>query len=262
MLVTRSVQQAVSFVERIGHQAAIQGVQGFGPERFLLAPMLEIVPAHFSCPDFSRYDGLIVTSVHALDMIVTRCGADDPAQMRLLCCMPLYIVGSKTSEKAVLCGLTGPASVAPTAAALMDLLLCRTPARQGGRPGRPRLLYVRGRDVAHDLKNALAELCDIDEITVYEAEAVARVPEEALSALRGGAVEAVTFFSARSAQNFIELVQKNALSYHLETVKALCISVGVLECLRPVWPGCLCAADTPDAGGMAALVLRECGGVP
>jgi uroporphyrinogen-III synthase len=94
------------------------------------------------------------------------------------------------------------------------------------------LVYVRGRNVSHDLAEDLtAKGYAIEERIVYEAQAAKTLHKDFIAALRAKEINAVTFFSARSADIFENLIIEANLSTEFRSIKALCLSMQVVNSL-------------------------------
>jgi len=96
-------------------------------------------------------------------------------------------------------------------------------------------------------------------LVVYRAEKIRRLPPESLTAIQNGDITAATFFSKRTAKSFLALIGENDLTGSLKSIKALCLSPSVLECVQTYkWADTYVAAQ-PDREGMLALVNETCG---
>jgi uroporphyrinogen-III synthase len=127
------------------------------------------------------------------------------------------------------------------------------------KPGGGPLLYLRGRNVSYPLDKELATLgFKVEAPIVYEALCSKAFSPSCQAALKGGGIEAITFFSKRTALNFMRLVEKHSLADRLRGIKALSISKPVLECVQAGnWLETY-TAQTPDRSGMVDLVGRVC----
>ncbi len=233
ILVTRPAQAIEEFC------AALE------PEGFetFSEPMLEIVPEDFVCPDLSDYQALIFTSANAVHVFAARCPERD---------IDVYCVGDNTAEQAreyqfnILYNAKGGGEE------LASLIVSQ---KGDGR----KFLHIRGAHVAKPIDRMLAaEGVQVDTLVVYRAEKVSELSADCISAIKSSAIEAVTFFSRRTAENFIYLAVNNGLEDDLKNIKALCISERVLEYVRTYAWADTYAAGSPDRKGMLALVKDTC----
>lgn len=92
------------------------------------------------------------------------------------------------------------------------------------------LMHVSGTVVARDLKDLLQkETFQIFRVRLYESEPAASLRDATLRSLRNGEIEAVLFYSPRTAQIFADLIIENRASEICRKVRALCLSEAVAE---------------------------------
>lgn len=241
ILITRPEKQAQDFIFRL----LAQECMALHNNDFMIEPMVEIHFLPFTWPELSVNHGIIITSTNALDALLAHENLEDEQCRREVLTCPLYLVGQHTADQAMKYGFSRIETAQPTAQALHQKI--NTLQKRG------HLLYLRGRDVRHDFTSQER----IEDLVVYDARKVAALSEQAQQALKNDGVQAVTFFSVRTALNFVERIEENELTSALRNIKALCISPAVLESVRACWPGGIDAAQTPDFEGMKTLVLQE-----
>lgn len=217
-LITRSEEGAAVYADAIrarGGEAVIE-------------PMLRIehIP---SLPDLSVYDGLIFTSVHAVDSFAAQSPRRDVA---------VFTVGDTTADHAREAGFKNVTSASGDARDLARLL---------ERDAAGRLLYLRGADVAQEFDG-------IDAHVVYKAHPVESFTEFCAGALRDGKIRTVLFFSARGGAAFAALCRQNGLEGAVSGIKALCISGAVLESVSVLPWKETHVAQHPSRDGMMALL--------
>lgn len=233
ILITRPAAEARAY-------AAELEAEGF---EVLLAPMLEIVPTDFEAPDLADCRGVLFTSVNGVRVFADRVSER---------AVPVYAVGPYTADEAWALGFTDVRAAGGTGADLERLVAAEHSPDEGRF-----FLHVRGDHAALALDEALiARGFAARRLVVYKSVPVLDFEESVLSALRGGRVQAVTFFSRRTAENFMKLAALQRLDGVLESIKSLCISESVLECVRAgEWLGAY-VCDRPDRNGMMRL-LRQ-----
>lgn len=228
VLVTRPQPEADDFagdLGRLGYTAIIE-------------PMLTIHSAGFDLESAGDYGGLVFTSVNAV-RAVAGSGFDRD--------VPVYCVGDQTARAAAE-RFDNVMSAQGTQAELIDLI---GKNYKGSRP----LLYLCGEQVTGDLAAALGKKAvAIVPLVVYRAEAAVQFSPACLSAIKEKTLAAVTFFSARTARVFFELVAWHGLQDDLDPIKLLSISEAVLKSVPSYGHGRTYTAQTPDRDGMTKLV--------
>ncbi len=232
VLVTRPQPEA----RRYGRTLEERGFQVF------VEPLLIKQELDFSPPVMEGVQALIFTSAAAVNLFTARCGAP-PCRV--------FTVGDNTAKKARALGFENVVSAHGESMALLELIF-RECDPAGGR-----LIHVRGRHTAGSLAVKLSENgFDVSELVVYEMKKTPDFSHQLITNFENRTINAVTFFSGRTAENFVALVQKNGLASRLEDIKALCIGKPVLECVQSlVWKETY-IARTPDRQGMDEL-LRD-----
>ena len=231
IVITRPKEQGRAFIERL---------EDCNSSEFLLEPLLDIQFLSVSLPDSNSYGGVIVTSIHSVDIFHHA----DPAWLE----KRFYCVGESVAAALRDRGAKNISLIAPMANELAQEI------RKQGDCENLHLLYLRGKDVAFDMKNALENVSsDVDELICYEAIAATQFSDTFLRALNNHEIAAITFFSKRTAFAFLECVRVANVQKDLKGIKALCISDGVLECLHSIFGQNIVVSDTPDADGMLRI---------
>jgi uroporphyrinogen-III synthase len=182
--------------------------------RHLSAPMLNIA---FPAPDApvktTAYQAVIFTSANGVRAFAKL--YDDRA-------LPAYCVGDATART---CATYGFDEVYSANGDIHDLAaLIRTKVDPGDGP----LFHPAARKTAGDLgQMLLADGYQIDRQTVYEAQESKTVPKDVLQALRNHHIDAVLFFSPRTAETFVKLVHSYELEKDLAGTSAICLSPAV-----------------------------------
>jgi uroporphyrinogen-III synthase len=216
VLVTRPAEEARAF-------AALLAAEGIDA---VLAPLLSIEFVDAALPPLAGVQALLVTSVNGVRALAAR-GVDRQ--------LPLYAVGDATAAAAREAGFTTAISAAGDWRDLAALI------ERDLRPQNGRLLHAAGADTAGDLDSVLsASGFAVERAVLYRAVAAARLPQSASAALGGDdAVQAVAFFSPRSARIFLSLVEAAGLSQTTGHLTAFCLSpaiAGVLNNAKPRMP--------------------------
>ncbi|HEY8190064.1 MAG TPA: uroporphyrinogen-III synthase, partial [Micavibrio sp.] len=209
----------------------------------LSAPMLEIHDTGIPLPNPSACQGLIFSSAHGVRSFMRR----GPEAEFLS--MPVFAVGDHTAREARQAGFADIRNASGTMKDLVGLV------RDSMTPPL-RLLHVRGRDVRDDPAALLDRNAGwmIDGITLYAADPVETMPSDAMEVLAAGLVDAVLFYSARSAQAFASAVLKAGQPVDFAWTRAFCLSDSVVESIRRFNWADIRVASYPDNAGMMALI--------
>lgn len=207
-------------------------------------PMLTFRTLDFKQPDLSAYRGLIFTSAHGVRVL---------AEVTDLRSIAVFAVGRQTAAEAHGAGFEEVVSADGAAADLVKMIEAAAEDQAGP------WLHVRGRDAALSVKDELqAAGIPADEIIVYAADQADHFSPEALDALRGDKIDAVMFFSKRTAENFLRLVDENGLEPHLRRIKALSISPAVLECVQAERWAETYTSSRPERDAMQEILRKAC----
>ncbi|KJE34081.1 uroporphyrinogen III synthase [Thalassospira sp. HJ] len=182
--------------------------------RHLSAPLLGITfPPPDTPLDIAAYQGVVFTSANGVRAFAKL------SNDRLL---PAYCVGNATARTCLAFGFTDVHSANGDIHDLAALI------RKMVDPARGPLFHPAARKTAGDLgQMLLADGYSVDRQTVYEANESNTLPKEVIEALRGHHVEAVLFFSPRTAETFVKLVHSYKLERDLAGTSAICLSPAV-----------------------------------
>lgn len=206
------------------------------------APLIEILWRDLPRLPAGSFDGMILTSRNGLRFLERQ---TDKKQFQGL---PLAVVGERTAAIAVELGYQVE-FVAENATALIVQIERHWPTG--------RFLYLRGKDVSHDLAARLANhKRELVEFIVYDAVARPVLPEKVLAALAAGEIEAALFYSRRTAELFLQAHAVMRPVTPLTRVRAYCLSAAVADVLpRQMFAGVEIAAR-PDEAALLALLPR------
>ncbi len=210
----------------------------------LSAPMLVIKNIEFTLPDLNNVQGIIFTSAAALPPFIEQTQRKD---------IPIFTVGRSTAQRA----RKGEFKIIHSAhGAAKDLTRL---IKRRGKGAQKHFLHIRGENVSLNISQKMSqEGIQIDEIIAYKAEKAQKLPKSTIDAIKNGEIEAVTFFSKRSAESFLYLARKYELFHALTSIKALSISTTVLKYALPEKWAETYSAKTPDHEGMKALIKEHC----
>ncbi|MBL26472.1 MAG: hypothetical protein CMM50_02830 [Rhodospirillaceae bacterium] len=138
--------------------------------------------------------------------------------------LPVYAVGDATAETLESCGFTNVVAADGNSSSLAEHVALDLDSADGA------LLHASGSRIAGDLVGQLSALgFTVRRSILYDAEAAESLMPETLAALRDGSIDAVLFFSPRSAQVFVKLAIAAGLEDVLARIDAICLSPAVAE---------------------------------
>ena len=225
ILVTRPLEDGRQIAARLaemGHQA-------------LLAPLLE--PRFLDGPEpaLEGVQAILATSANGIRALIRRTPRRD---------IPIFAVGPQTAEEATKAGFNQVRSADGDAAALAEA------ATRWAR-SEDVLLHVCGEDAPGTLTDALAAHgFTIRRAVLYGMAAAAELPSETRAALRDGELDAVMFFSPRTAGLFLELAQ----GLPIAGLTAFCISPNTARALPQGVFADIRVAAKPNQTAMLDLV--------
>ncbi len=230
VLVTRPRPDAVALtaeLERRGHTVLQQ-------------PLLELEIDANADLDLDGVQALLFTSANGVRAFVARSGRRD---------LPVYAVGDATAREAMGQGF---GAVESAGGAVDDLaaLVRRTIEPEDGA-----LLHVSGSAVAGDLSGLLtSDGFAVRREQLYTARKVTGIDAAVRAALIAGTIDAVLFFSPRSAAAFVTLVQAAEIGAACGKLTAVCLSDAVAAALAPIsWRAVTVAARPNQESLLASL---------
>lgn len=237
VLVTRPRPDAERFAERL----AAQG------HEVLIEPLFEIVNLEDATAqiDLSDIQALLFTSANGVRAFCSAFAPRLPQDLDLR----VFAVGDASARTAEECGFRAIESADGDVVDLTALVTRRLDPTQGG------LFHAAGSKVAGDLKGGLeAAGFRFRRVVLYETCALQALSAETQGQFRSGEIDAVTFFSPRTAKSFVRLIAAAGLGDYLEATIAVCLSAAVKEELEPLrWNSVLVAARPTQADVLVLL---------
>ncbi|MCH7805847.1 MAG: uroporphyrinogen-III synthase [Proteobacteria bacterium] len=229
IIITRPLERAKSLEKKL---------EELGVE-MLLAPMLKIENCAFEVPE-GPLQAIIFTSVQ---------GVEATAGYDSLHIFPALTVGSKTAGAAAKAGFQTVYNADGDVEALYDLIL------EKGNTGKGLLLHLAGEQTTGNLVERLQEKgFQAERRKVYIANAADSLPASVLEKIRARAVDAVLFFSTRTAHIFNQIARENSLEDALGRAFTLCLSENIAsEAKKLPWKKVL-VADNPTEQSMIDLL--------
>jgi uroporphyrinogen-III synthase len=232
LLVTRALEDASKL-------AAALKEDGHDP---LLAPLLEIRDRANASIPLDGVVALLFTSANGVRAFARQSKRRDIAA---------FAVGPATGAAARAVGFTRIDIAEGDVAALTAHV------RHALRPEAGAIVHVSGSDVAGDLAGDLERTgYKVKRAVIYEAAARDRLPLEVVSGLTSGTIDGVLLFSPRTAQIFVDLIQKAGLGSHVRSLVAFCLAGSVAAALQPLSFGQILVADQPHQAALIDLLAR------
>lgn len=196
VLVTRPLEDGQEIAARLAEMG----------HRTLLAPLLA---PHFPDgpePDFQNVQAVLITSANGVRALIRRTARRD---------LPIFAVGPQTTREAQQAGFTDIKNADGDARKLAEATARWTSPDKGV------LLHVCGEEAPGTLADMLAGAgFTVRRAVLYRVDAATALPAKAEQLLRDGSLDAVQFFSPRSARIFCEL----AAGLPTQKLIAFCIS--------------------------------------
>lgn len=210
----------------------------------LIDPVLDIVFRTGVALDLDGVQALVATSRNGVRALAQATARRD---------LPLCAVGRSTAALARAAGFVNVVDADGDVAALVALVAGRF------RPDGGRVFHAAGSDVAGDLAGSLrAAGFTVSREVLYRAAPSAALLPGTGRALRDGAIDAVLFFSPRSAQAFVSLVGDAGLADSCRNVLACCISERAAMAARALPFRTVRAAVAPNQDALLALLDDDC----
>lgn len=198
---------------------------------------LTIVPTILA-PFTEQFAALVLTSGQAIP-----CACSAVAKT-----MPVYAVGDRTAQRARAAGFTHVYSAHGNATDLLALVL------RERRAGHGRLLLLSGMGQGGALAVQLrGNGFDVAHHVAYAAHPIAGVQPTILSSLQAGHIHYSLFFSAQSAQAWVQALPSTMQAYAAQTT-GVAISEATAEVLRQAGWAHVRVAAKPHAAALLALL--------
>jgi uroporphyrinogen-III synthase len=206
----------------------------------VIAPLLEIRFRDGAEIALDNIQAVLVTSANGIRALAARTRGGD---VRVLA------VGAQSADAARDAGFANVEHAGGDVAALADLTIARLKPEGGV------LFHAAGADTRGQLAERLAASgFTVRSEVLYDAIASTALPPLALSALTKRELDAVLFFSPRTAKTFAGLVEKVSLRSACQTLLAICISQAAVDALGSLDFRGIRVAARPDQDALLALL--------
>jgi uroporphyrinogen-III synthase len=229
VLVTRPRADSVELVAELadrGHTASIE-------------PLLDIRVRDVT-PDSSGVQALLITSANGVRAFAELSQTRD---------LPVLTVGEASAEAARKAGFKDVISADGDAQALARLAIDTLDPADGT------LFHAAGTVTAGELEATLSAAdFDVRRTPLYEAVPAENLSSATRTALESGTLDAVLFFSPRTAKVFVRLLYEEGITHVCRGIEAVCLSQAVASALQGiVWAGVRVAERPERAALLAAL---------
>lgn len=205
VLITRPHSQA----EEMASELRAHGIEA------LIDPVLDIRLRPDPEIDLDGVQAILVTSANGARALAEAVKVRD---------LPVYAVGDATADTLEARGFQRVVTADGDGSSLAERVALELDAADGD------LLHASGSRVAGDLVGQLSALgFTVRRAILYDAEASESLTPETLAALGEGTIDAVLFFSPRSARVFVKLAVDAGLEDALAGSDAICLSPAVAE---------------------------------
>lgn len=206
----------------------------------VVAPLLDIVFDRAATLDLRDTQALLVTSANGARALAAASARRD---------LPVYAVGAASAEAAHAAGFADVTSADGDVSDLAALVVGACD------PGAGPLVHAAGSVAAGDLAGRLAaEGFTVTRAVLYGAEPAAALPEAAATGLRDATLDAVMFYSPRTAAAFVELVNAAGFADRCAGLVACCLSKAVAEAAAALPFAEVRVAARPDQPSLLALL--------
>jgi uroporphyrinogen-III synthase len=172
-------------------------------------PLSSIEPVEHAAVDLSAFQTLLFTSRHAVTYLKHTGNKN----------ISVVTVGTHTAEAARQAGFS---SITAGSGRAEDLV-------PGLRAQAGSILYARGQDISFSFETTLPGR--VTDVIVYRAPLVPDFSKNGIHTLKSQNIQTVLFFSRRTAEHFVTLVQKNGMEPYIKGIKALCLGAPMIESL-------------------------------
>lgn len=209
------------------------------------APMMEFTPLEFTLPKLDDYAALVFTSANGTRAV------KHLAKFKQL---PCYVVGKQSCIAAIDNGYEILAQGGGDVVSLSTAIAKDYLTRGFTKP----LLHISGVHMAGNLMQNLADLSiAMQRIQAYEMLVVSKIDREAERQIKAKKIAGILLYSRRSAEIFIENMQKNELLAKITEIPLFCLSKNIANALPKPYLKHIYFVDKPDEAALLALMHEK-----
>lgn len=236
ILITRPQESAIPLANHLQEQG----------RQVTIDPLLTFLPipkASLTLPLLSSFDALVTTSQQAIHCLAHLTPERD---------FPLWCVGGKSASVAKSLGFQNLHTAKGSAQSLVEGLTKALPFQKP-------LLHISGDIIRLDIVKALRkEGVAAERLIVYETQEATHFSKKTLHALETGVLDAVLFYSPRTARIFRRLCQAAHLSHKCASLTAFCLSPAIRgEILDLPWKDMKIAKNPSTDDLLMSLIMAD-----
>jgi len=174
-------------------------------------------------PDFLKqsFQAILITSANGIRALARITNIRD---------YKVVTVGVASKKEADNLGFTNVVSANGEKGGDVDILfdyICTNCSKNGGK-----LLHLAGVSISKNLKDMLCNAgYEALRINLYEAKKIEQINDDTAAKITAEEIDAVVFYSARSAESFIAAIKNNGLNQSVKSMKSICFSHRVADSL-------------------------------
>lgn len=219
-----------------------EALAGLGIET-VIEPLLFIETLDTDAPVLTGVQALLVTSANGVRAFSALSDERDVA---------VYAVGDASARAAREAGFSSVTSASGDVDTLADLVAEKLNPEDGA------LLHVAGTKVAGDLAGRLEKAgFTYQRARLYHAAKAENLSGEGIQSIRDGNLDGVVLYSPRTAESFVELLEKAELGDSTHVMTVFCLSQAVAEKVGKLTWGQVVIAETPDQVAMIESVRKN-----
>jgi len=197
-------------------------------------PMMDVVFHESALPDLDQFNALVFTSANAVKAYMLKTDRRD---------IMAYCVGDTTLQAVRKAGFVACKAAQGKVDDLIQLLEKETIDGE--------ILYIRARDIT---QNLAVNGKQVSEFILYHTEKTKEISKNCLDLLENGSISKVLFYSPRTSETFVEMVEKYGVKNALKQCQALCLGDPMIECITQLQWKHIHVAPSRDRDGMLQLL--------
>ena len=231
VLITRPGEDGTALAEILRARGIESVIEPLLSIKYLDGPELKL----------ENIQALLLTSANGVRALARRTDRRD---------IPVYAVGDATAMTARKAGFIQVHSAAGDVKTLVDLV------KEILKPKDGPLLHIAGSSVAGDLIGLIdASGFKCTRSVLYEAIGERSLRSSTITGIKDSQIDAVTLYSPRSAERFVELTRKARLVRSCHKINVICLSQSVAEKVSEIkWQSVL-IADEPNQDAVLKLII-------
>jgi uroporphyrinogen-III synthase len=218
-MTSKNQNKTIVITRALGDEGELRDALQESAYHIIHEPLTEILLQHTARFDVEQAisddpNAVLITSQHGITALSL---LTENRDVFLLC------VGEKTAEIASNLGFLNVSVAGENVDTMIDYIT-------SGYDDDARFLYVSGEHISVDLSEILAiSGMQVLRVVVYEAVAALSLSDTLIEQLKRGQIDAISFFSSRTAEIFLMLAKEHNILNNLEKIDAFCLSKNVAD---------------------------------